>query len=347
MTDRVRHRFAEGRRGVERFVHSREPDYPTGDRQTLHEETLRVPEQVEGVAAELPVVQEFVRGVGFADSRQPKQALRVIRRHPVRVPSEQHDGRAAQSVVRQQPQAAQHRLRFPAVRFLEPASSNGLPHRDRDLLGIEVGDFPSRRRFLLPSPLGMEPLHQHPVVFVRGQPEIRTACPAVRVAAVHVGTGRAGVRRHHDDTPPVGEIHFDDPRIGRRNDPLQLPRDVVERVLPDLLAVDRSIRRHAEQHLPAPVVQHRADRLGGFATLAGRRVEFQRLRLAGGGQARDFFGDHRDSNGSGKGGRPLRLRWRRCFGPPAAGCAMDAGCSLPPPLPSTVAGRAACRERAF
>ena len=57
------------------------------------------------------------------------------------------------------------------------------------------------------------------------------------------------------------------------------------------------------------MVQHRADRLGGLATLARRFLEFQRLRFAAGGQAGDFFAGHRGSNGSGWDKRRwLRLR---------------------------------------
>ena len=246
------------------------------------------------MAAELPVVEELTL-LGSPEARHPKQALRKVRKEAVGAAKE-HDRCAQHCVLLDEPQAAQDRVHLPCARILDASDADRLLQGPPDLLVVEIRHGPAGRRLVLPPSLRMHPFQEHPVVLVTRHRLVRRADPSPGLTALAVTRRHA----HHHHLAPAclsgrqaTDLDAVDGRKHRRLDLAQLLRDFFHRMVAHLLADDPTVGLDAEEHPTAAMVEHRAQRARGLATLSGRPLELERLRLASGGPSGDVVaGDH-------------------------------------------------------
>ena len=84
----------------------------------------------------------------------------------------------------------------------------------------------------------------------------------------------------HQHLPAAPHIHANNRRERRRVEFLDLLGDLLDGVIADLLSRHPPVRFNTEQHLPAAVVEHGAQRAHGLAALVGRALKLECLGFA-------------------------------------------------------------------
>ena len=157
MTQGTRQRLPRGEYRVERLVdaiHATRLE-PTGDRQRLAQETLDRDEQREGVAVELPVVEEL-HAVEPPESGDAEPTLRHLDLDALLV-AEQRDRSSPQDALTAKPEPAKQLHGIARARIRESATSDRLVYGSPDFGLIEIGDRPADSRLVLPTLIAVHP----------------------------------------------------------------------------------------------------------------------------------------------------------------------------------------------
>jgi hypothetical protein len=231
------------------------------------------------MTAELPVIQELGL-VGSPELRHAQQALRKLSLQLLAL-TEQHRRRPQQNVVAHQAQPPQQGQRVTRARVFQPPAADGFVHRARDLRLLQVIGTPPIGRFRLPAPLAVNTLDEHAVVLVATHLRAGVAHPLVGLPLVAVGPIDPPRDRHRNHLSASRDVPLLNGRENRRLDVLDFLGHFLQGPLRHLLADNPPLGIDTEQHLPAAMVQHGAQIVHGFRTLAGGLLELQRLGLAG------------------------------------------------------------------
>ena len=115
---------------------------PSRDRYVLNQETLRLQEEVDRMAPELPVVEELGLVLSL-EARHPQQALGILGQEPLTLP-EQYHRRAQERSPGPKPQAPQNGIGLPRAWVLDATGADPLFQGPQDLLLVQVRYGPGR-----------------------------------------------------------------------------------------------------------------------------------------------------------------------------------------------------------
>ena len=194
--------------------------------------------------------------------------------------SEQHGRRSEQDTVAEQTQPSQQILRIPAAGFIQAADVHCLGHCIANLRHVQIVDGPAVGGLVLPSLVAVHALEENSVVFV-GQHGPRGVANAQKGGSSIPIRWRGALTNVDRDylailCDPYSFHGWEHGRI----DPLDFSAHFLNRSLSHLLAYNVAIRRHAEQYVPAPLVEHGAQGLRCLLACARRALELLCLGLA-------------------------------------------------------------------
>lgn len=233
------------------------------------QELIGAREKDEGVAVELPIVDEL-RLIRTAKPRQAHSTLRIAGDEAVGPGEQDHCCATNGIAVPQQPESTKHLPRIPGSRFIESASAHRFVQGARDLSGIEIIDRPTVCRLGFPALSGVVGLEQRLVVLLPGKRDRGVADPLEGDSLVGVGAPVAAPHRHRDCLV-AGISHRDAIDFGRshRVNASELPGDLLNGLVGDDLSDDHTGGVYAVKHATAPGIQHATERLGSLAKTPG------------------------------------------------------------------------------